>query len=129
MIIAKHGLLAAARLRKVVPGVQRVIVARTDGIAMYDDVPLEARDGGAALTAAVVGLAATSTRAFGLGAAGVASVRGERGTLVVAPVDGGHLLAILIEGVEDASVAEASGAVRDEAERLRALSGLAVAAR
>jgi len=126
VIIAKHGLLAAARVRQTVSGVQRVIVARTDGIAMYDDVPLEARDGGAAITAAIVGLAATSTRAFGLGAAGVSAVGGERGTLIVTPIDGGHLLGILIEGTSDDAVAHASGAVRLEAERLRTLSGAAV---
>ena len=49
MILAKHGLLAGARLRQNVDEVRRVIVARTDGIALYDDVPLEKRDGAAAL--------------------------------------------------------------------------------
>ncbi|WP_084105405.1 roadblock/LC7 domain-containing protein [Demequina sp. NBRC 110056] len=124
MIVPKHGLLAGAQLKRAVPQITRVIIARTDGIALYDDVSLAARDGGAALTAALVGLAATVTRGFGMGAAESATVRGEHGLLVVAPVDAAHLLAAVVDpgpdGVDEAAVA---AAVRVQAERLRVLSG------
>ncbi|WP_084038080.1 roadblock/LC7 domain-containing protein [Demequina sp. NBRC 110053] len=123
MIIPKHGLLVGARLRKDLTGLSRLIIARTDGIALYDDVPLRERDGGAALTAAMLGLAATATAAFGLGAARVSTTVGEDGVVVLAPVDAGHVLAILLDAGAD--VASAAEAVMREAERLRVLSGMA----
>lgn len=123
MIIPKHGLLAGARLRQELRGVTRVIVARTDGIALHDDVPLAARDGGAALTAAMLGLAATATAAFGLGAARASMTVGEEGTIVFAAVDAGHVLAVILD--PDGDPLAAGDAVLREAERLRALSGMA----
>lgn len=123
MIIPKHGLLTAARLRQKVRGVTRVIIARTDGIALYDDVPLKERDGGAALTAAILGLAATATSAFGLGAARASLTVGETGTVVLAPVDAGHVLAMLMDA--DADPIAGGDAVLEEAERLRTISGMA----
>lgn len=122
MIIHKHGLLAGARLRQLVPGILRVIIARTDGIPLYDDVPLKERDGGAALTAAILGLAATATAAFGLGAARASITAGEGGSIVLAPVDAGHVLAILMDA--EADPIAGGDAVVDEAERLRVLSGM-----
>ncbi|WP_062072387.1 roadblock/LC7 domain-containing protein [Demequina sediminicola] len=129
MILEKHGMMSAARLKKCIPGTQRVIIARTDGLALYDDVQFAARDGAAALTAATLGLAATATNGFGLGAAEVSVLRGELGTLVVAPVDAGHLLALVVEPTVDATGASVMNTVRVEAEHLRALSGLAPASR
>lgn len=123
MIIPKHGLMSAARLRQELRGVTRVIVARTDGIALYDDVPLKERDGGAALTAALLGLAATATAAFRLGAARASMTVGEDGTIVFAAVDAGHVIAVILDPEGDPLAA--GDAVLREAERLRALSGMA----
>ncbi|WP_061962492.1 roadblock/LC7 domain-containing protein [Demequina flava] len=124
MIIPKHGLLVAARLKRSVTGIERVIISRTDGIALYDDVPLAARDGAAALTAATVGLAATATSSFALGAARLAVLEGEAGSLVIAPVDAGHLLAVVLGA--DVPVGDAvREVVQRESEWLRSMSGMA----
>lgn len=125
MIIPKHGLFTAARLRQNLRGVTRVIIARTDGIPLYDDVPLRERDGGAALTAAILGLGATATAAFGFGAARASITVGETGTIVLAPIDAGHVLAILMDA--DADPIAGGDGVLAEAERLRALSGMTLA--
>ncbi|WP_084077751.1 hypothetical protein [Demequina sp. NBRC 110057] len=124
MIVAKHGLLAAARVRQELPGTRRVIVARADGIALYDDVPLEQRDGAAALTAAVNGLAATAATSFDLGMAGASITIAEGGALVVCPIDAGHLLAILTDA--EADLLRAATLAGQEAERLRVLSGMRI---
>ncbi|WP_084102704.1 hypothetical protein [Demequina sp. NBRC 110051] len=125
MIVPKHGLISAARLRQSLAGVRRVIIARADGIALYDDVPLAERDGGAALTAAVNGLAATVATSFTLGVAGANITLAEQGALVVCLIDAGHLLAILVDAQTDLTAAlRAAGA---EAEHLRALSNTRIA--
>ncbi len=126
MIVAKHGLLAAARLRKQVEGIRRVVIARTDGIAMYDDVPLEQRDGAAALTAAVLGLADTSSNAMDLDDIRFTFTMGADGCLFVVPVDDAHLLAIVAEAWVD-TVALAAAA-QTEIASLRRLSGPMMAA-
>ncbi|WP_062072394.1 roadblock/LC7 domain-containing protein [Demequina sediminicola] len=125
MIVAKHGMLVAARVKQALPGVERVIVARTDGIALYDDVPLAARDGAAAVTAATVGLAATATASFGMGAARLAVIHGESGALAMAPIDSGHLLAVVVDADSGYSDDQIARVVRAEAEWLRSFSGMA----
>lgn len=127
MIIPKHGLLVAARLKRAVPGVARVIIARTDGIALYDDVPLQARDSAAAVTAATVGLAATATSSFGLGASRLTVLEGESGGVIIAAVDAGHVLSVVLddEGLASAGVRDV---IQRESEWLRSMSGMARAA-
>lgn len=117
MIVHQHGQLAAVRLRSQVSGVTRVIVARTDGIAMYDDVAFEARDGGAALTAAILGLAATSSSSFGLGMLDISVTVGDRGMLLVTQIDAGHVLGVLLEA--DADLGAATEVALDQAAWLR----------
>ncbi|MDN4474176.1 roadblock/LC7 domain-containing protein [Demequina zhanjiangensis] len=125
MIVAKHGLLAAARLRKQVDGIRRVVIARTDGIALYDDVPLEQRDGAAALTAAVLGLADTSSASLDLDEVQFTFTMGAQGSLFVVPVDHQHLLAIVAEaGVDTVALASAA---QSEIAVLRRLAGPAMA--
>lgn len=125
MIVAKHGLLAAARLRKQVDGIRRVVIARTDGIALYDDVPLEQRDGAAALTAAVLGLADTSSASLDLDEVQFTFTMGAHGSLFVVPVDHQHLLAIVAEaGVDTVALASAA---QSEIAVLRRLAGPAMA--
>ncbi len=126
MIVPKHGLLCAARLRRQVPGVTRVIIARTDGIALYDDVPLEQRDGGAALTAAVLGLGETASSSLDLGVLQFGITMSSERCLVVYPIDGAHLLAIIAQVDVDLGALGAAG--HHEVETLRSLSGVSMAA-
>ncbi len=126
MIVPKHGLLCAARLRKQVAGVRRVIIARTDGIALYDDVPLEQRDGAAALTATVLGLAETASTSLDLSKVHFSVTMSADGCLFVYPIDEGHLLAITADVHVDAGALGA--AAHAEAQALRRLSSSAMAA-
>lgn len=126
MILAKHGLLAGARLRQDVDEVRRVIVARTDGIALYDDVPLEQRDGAAALTATVLGLAAASSASLELDSVHFTATVSADGCLFVYPIDATHLLAVVTgPRVDTGALGEA--ALR-EVDAMRKLSGSPVAA-
>ncbi|WP_062517395.1 roadblock/LC7 domain-containing protein [Demequina gelatinilytica] len=95
MIIPKHGLMASAQIRRAVPGVARVLLARTDGIAVYDDATLAERETGAAVAATLVGLAGSVTAAFHLGALDSVAIRTDGGVLVVQPIDAAHVLAVV----------------------------------
>lgn len=125
MIVQKHGMLASARVKQSLPAATRVIVARTDGIALYDDESLAARDGAAALTAATLGVAVTTTVGFALGATDIAVLKAEAGHLVVAPVDGNYLLAVVLDKDADPFADAVHAVVRAEADRLRVFSGAA----
>lgn len=95
MIIPKQGLLTSARLKRAVPGVRRVLIARTEGLPVYDDVPLAQRDAGAAMTATLLGLASSVATALTTGALRSAVVNSESDSLLVVPIDAGHLIAVL----------------------------------
>ncbi|WP_062211732.1 roadblock/LC7 domain-containing protein [Demequina oxidasica] len=95
MIIPKQGLLASARLRRAVPGVHRVLIARTEGLPVYDDVPLAQRDAGAAMTATLVGLANSVAMTLTASSLRSAVVNTESDSLLVVPIDAGHLIAAL----------------------------------
>lgn len=97
MIIPKHGLMASAQIKRAVPGVTRVLLARTDGIAVYDDATLADRDTGAAVTATLMGLAGSVAHAFRLGALDSVAVRTATGVLVVQPIDAAHVLAAVAD--------------------------------
>ncbi len=101
MIIPKHGLMASAQIKRAVPGVTRVLLARTDGIAVYDDATLAERDTGAAVSATLMGLAASVAGAFRLGGLDTVSVHTDAGVLVVQPIDEAHVLAVLADGDVD----------------------------
>ena len=97
MIIPKHGLLASAQIKRAVPGVTRVLLARTDGIAVYDDASLADRETGAAVSATLMGLAASVAGAFRMGALDSVAVRTADGVLVVQPIDAAHVLAAVAD--------------------------------
>lgn len=97
MIIPKHGLLASAQIKRSVPGVTRVLLARTDGIAVYDDATLAERETGAAVTATLMGLAGSVAGAFRLGSLDSIAVRTSDGVLVVQPIDTAHVLAAVAD--------------------------------
>ncbi|WP_062521413.1 roadblock/LC7 domain-containing protein [Demequina silvatica] len=114
MIIPKHGLMASAQIRRAVPDVTRVLLARSDGIAVYDDATLAERDTGAAVTATLLGLAQSVAAAFRLGALDTVVVRTASGVLVVQPIDAAHVLAAVARADVDLALlrSAAESAVR-----------------
>ena len=144
MILPQHGRIAAMMIRRVVPQASRVLIARKDGIAFFDEATLLTRDAGAAATAAVLGLAQGVAEQMELGGLGTTSVECAGSLLTVIPLDGMHLIAVIAprgtavrdveQGVElfRASLAggNESGYVREqqrhaELERAEEASGLA----
>ncbi|MDN4482508.1 roadblock/LC7 domain-containing protein [Demequina lignilytica] len=103
MIIPKHGLLASAQIKRAVPGVTRVLLARTDGIAVYDDATLADRDTGAAVSATLIGLATSAAGALRLGRLDAVTLHTSAGLVVVQPIDSAHVLAAIAH--EDIDVA------------------------
>ncbi len=97
MIVPKHGMLASARLRNEVAGVRRVMLSRSDGLAMYDDAKLGERDSGAALTATIQGIAQGSAKTLALGSVLFTVTMCDAGCVFVYPVDSAHLLAVVTD--------------------------------
>ena len=108
MIIPKHGLMASAQIKRAIPGVTRVLLARTDGIAVYDDATLAERETGAAVTATMMGLAASVAAAFRLGALDSVAVRTGAGVLIVQPIDRAHVLAAVADHDVDVAALRAA---------------------
>lgn len=119
MIVPKHGLLAAATLRNRVPELARVILARADGLPMYDDVSLAERDAGAAVTATILGLAGSAGVALGLGQEQAIVLSFEDGVLVLRSIAGRYVLAVVAPHQSD--LRAVSEAVEDQARVLAAL--------
>jgi predicted regulator of Ras-like GTPase activity (Roadblock/LC7/MglB family) len=97
MIVRQHALGVAATLRSEIPGIRRVLVARTDGLPFYDDGDPALHDSSAAVVATVLGIAQQSGMAFGLEGLEMTTVRGPAGSMVVYAVDDHHLLAVVTE--------------------------------
>lgn len=97
MIVRQHALGVAATLRHEIPGIRRVLVARTDGLPFFDDGAAELHDSSAAVVATVLGIAQQSGLAFGLDGLEMTTVRGPAGSMVVYAVDDHHLLAVVTE--------------------------------
>lgn len=98
MLLLQHGRIASAIIRKHVQQVERVLIARTDGIAFYDDLALGTRESAAAVISTMLGLDKGATQMFELGSLRESIVRGRDGTLVVQPLDSLHVIAVLLNG-------------------------------
>lgn len=97
MIVRQHALGVAASLRNEIPGIRRVLIARTDGLPFYDDGDASQHDSSAAVVATVLGIAQQSGMAFGLDGLEMTTVRGHAGSMVVYAIDDHHLLAVVTE--------------------------------
>ena len=97
MIVKYHATRASLALKRDVPGVRRVLIARTDGLAFHDDGPEHDHDSAAAVVATVLGIAERAAATAGLGAFTSTTVRGADGALVVHAVDAAHLLAVVVD--------------------------------
>nr|WP_240897656.1 roadblock/LC7 domain-containing protein [Kineococcus vitellinus] len=84
-------------MKRDIPGVRRVLIARTDGLAFHDDGPESEHDAAAAVVATVLGIAERAADTAGLGAFSSTTVKGADGTLVVHAVDTSHLLAVVAD--------------------------------
>lgn len=97
MLVKHHAMNVAKTLRRDIPGIRRVLVARTDGLSFHDDAP-ESDEGPAAVAAAtVLAVGNQASGAFTLGPLQVTTVRGPDGCVVVYPIDARHLLGVLTE--------------------------------
>ena len=97
MIVRQHALGVAASLRTEIPGIRRVLIARTDGLPFYDDGDPTLHDSSAAVVATVLGIAQQSGMAFGLDGLEMTTVRGRSGSMVVYAIDDHHLLAVVTD--------------------------------
>jgi predicted regulator of Ras-like GTPase activity (Roadblock/LC7/MglB family) len=99
MLVDVHARRVAATLRREIPGVRRVLVARTDGLPFHDEViddgaPAADPEAAAAVVAALLGLAEHVSATSRHGELGCAIVRSDDGCLVVYRAGTGHALAI-----------------------------------
>jgi predicted regulator of Ras-like GTPase activity (Roadblock/LC7/MglB family) len=94
-----HAKRVALTLRREIPRVRRVLIARTDGLPFHDEVidreaPATDAESAAAVVAAVLGLAEHVSSTSRHGELNSAIVRSEDGCLVVYRANAGHVLAI-----------------------------------
>jgi predicted regulator of Ras-like GTPase activity (Roadblock/LC7/MglB family) len=99
MLVDVHAKRVAATLRREIPGVRRVLLARTDGLPFHDEVidpgvPAADAESAAAVVAAMLGLAEHVSSTSRHGELGSAIVRSDDGCLVVYRAGAGHALAI-----------------------------------
>lgn len=103
MIVKYDATIAAATLRHSVPGVERVVVARTNGDTFFDDGDAETRDDAARVSAAVSKTVVRSAEWFGLGHTASVTVRAAAGCILLRPLDDMHVLAVVCN--EDVNLA------------------------
>ncbi|WP_062521411.1 roadblock/LC7 domain-containing protein [Demequina silvatica] len=84
-----------------VPEVSRVIVASRDGLPLFDEVQLEARDHAAAATATALGVAAVASDTLALGASQGSILVGDESVAIVRPLDCGYSLTVVADAVVD----------------------------
>ncbi|ABS04505.1 roadblock/LC7 domain-containing protein [Kineococcus radiotolerans] len=97
MIVKQHAIRAGTTLRRDIPGVQRVLVARTDGLAFHDDGPERDHESTAAVVATVLGIAQRAAADNALGPFLLTTVKGADGCLAVYAVGATHVLAVVTD--------------------------------
>lgn len=93
VISREHAATVSGELRSV-PGVIRVVLARRDGVAFYDDLNLAEREHTAAAVASAVGVGSLICDAAVLGAVEGGAVFGEQSVLVYRPLVEDFVLAV-----------------------------------
>jgi predicted regulator of Ras-like GTPase activity (Roadblock/LC7/MglB family) len=97
MIVKYHATRVTGALRRDIPGVRRVLIARTDGLAFADDGPERDHESAAAIVSTVLGIAQRAAAANALGQFQLTTVKGTDGCLVVYAVDSTHVLAVVTD--------------------------------
>lgn len=102
MLVDVHAKRVAATLRREIPGIRRVLLARTDGLPFHDEIidptaPNSDQEAASAVVAAMLGIAEHVSSTSRHGELGSAMVRSEQGCLVVYRAGPGHVLAIFAE--------------------------------
>jgi predicted regulator of Ras-like GTPase activity (Roadblock/LC7/MglB family) len=99
VLLDVHAKRVAMTLRREIPEIRRVLVARTDGLPFHDEIvdataPATDQESAAAVVASVLGLAEHVSGTSHHGELGSAIVRSEDGCLIVYRAGPGHALAI-----------------------------------
>ena len=102
MLLQVHAKRVALTLRREIPGVRRVLLARTDGLPFHDEVvdeaaPVSDQESASAVVAAMLGLAEYVSETSRHGELGSAIVRSADGCLAVYRAGAHHVLAIYAE--------------------------------
>ncbi|MCV2393163.1 hypothetical protein OEB99_02475 [Actinotalea sp. M2MS4P-6] len=101
MLVRQQAMLLAVRLRSAVPGVTRIVVARRDGRVFFDQGLEETQEPAAVAAASASQLGIDVAAAFRLGYADSVVVHGERGMVLVQPLDAMHVVAVHAEPSTD----------------------------
>src|SRR4051794_9793877 len=99
MLVQVHAKRVAATLRQQIPGIRRVLVARTDGLPFYDELvdPTAVQtddEAASAVVAAMLGLADHVSSTSQHGRLSSASIRSDDGCLTVYRAGDAHVLAV-----------------------------------
>ena len=97
MIVKQHAIRVSGALKRDIPGLRRVLIARTDGLAFHDDGPERDHESAAAIVATVLGMAQRAAAANVLGPFQLTSVKGTDGCLVVYAINTSHVLAVVTD--------------------------------
>lgn len=97
MIVKQHAMRVSGALKRDIPGLRRILVARTDGLAFHDDGPERDHESAAAIVATVLGIAQRAADANVLGPFQSTTVKGTDGALVVYAITTSHILAVVTD--------------------------------
>jgi predicted regulator of Ras-like GTPase activity (Roadblock/LC7/MglB family) len=97
MIVKQHAIRVSGALKRDIPGLRRILIARTDGLAFHDDGPERDHESTAAIVATVLGIAQRAADANVLGQFQLTTVKGSDGCLVVYAVNSSHVLAVVTD--------------------------------
>ena len=97
MIVKQHAMRVSGALKRDIPGLRRILVARTDGLAFHDDGPERDHESAAAIVATVLGIAQRAAEANVLGPFQSTTVKGTDGCLVVYAISTSHILAVVTD--------------------------------
>lgn len=100
-MIARETVAPVARELREVAGVTRVLLARRDGLPLYDDLALAARDHAAAATASALGLGDLICEGVRLGALEGGAIFGGDGVLVYRPLESAYVLVVIADVAVD----------------------------
>jgi predicted regulator of Ras-like GTPase activity (Roadblock/LC7/MglB family) len=96
VVLSRESSAVIARTVHEVQGVERVVVCRHDGVALWDDEVLERRTAGAASVAAILGMARVASEALGLSGNRGVVLHGGSSRALVTWWDSQHVVAVVV---------------------------------
>ncbi|MGI4895982.1 MAG: roadblock/LC7 domain-containing protein [Janthinobacterium lividum] len=97
MIVKHHATRVMASLKRDIPGLRRILIARSDGLVFQDNGPERDHEAAAAIVSTVLGIAQRAAEANTLGGFQQTTVKATDGCLVVYAIDQTHVLAVVAE--------------------------------